>query len=278
MSKHCAKFVGHGAFRLFYTTEGIHAVSDDDGNRNGIPDRVDDILIQLIAADWWFENVLKLTPPLQQARYAHAAGIELHIMNLDTGSGLAFDEPTKPSWYEGLIANSPTLKIKLSARVDARSNPTPAHELFHLYQYGYTSFKTQWFTEGMARWIEGPFSKRSMFISRSAPMDCRALSGMSYNASVWFEALSVDYGKRIDFEKQPMKLDGFSDFRYVDGSPVFASRVDGRFTAVKTWLEKARDLTVVEGERLGVRHGLWPEALQRSNQFDEVLCNTLTKL
>jgi hypothetical protein len=45
------------------------------------------------------------------------------------------------------------LTIDLSTRLAAR-NLSPAHELFHLFQNGYTLFKTPWYYEGVARWSE----------------------------------------------------------------------------------------------------------------------------
>ncbi|MCZ7140545.1 hypothetical protein O6379_23890, partial [Salmonella enterica subsp. enterica] len=86
---------------MFYTTEGKHAVPADDKDGNGIPDRVDDILVQLKAADWFYQTQLNLIPPLKHSRYAQSDGIEVHIQHFDQGTGLAFDEPTKPNWYEG---------------------------------------------------------------------------------------------------------------------------------------------------------------------------------
>ena len=105
LEKRCAKSVAQGAFRVFYRTEGDHAVPIEDRNGNGIPDRVDDLLMQLVAADWLYQTQLGLTGPLQQVRYARATGIEIHLLHFDKGSGLAFDEPTPANWFEGRPAN-----------------------------------------------------------------------------------------------------------------------------------------------------------------------------
>ncbi|MFT5718635.1 MAG: hypothetical protein ACI9T7_002842 [Oleiphilaceae bacterium] len=45
------------------------------------------------------------------------------------------------------------LTIDLSGLVRLKSQSIE-HELFHLYQNGYTFFKNRWYTEGTARWSE----------------------------------------------------------------------------------------------------------------------------
>ncbi len=48
------------------------------------------------------------------------------------------------------------MSIAISTTIKA-GNLTPAHELFHAYQNGYTLFKNRWLTEGTARWVEYAF-------------------------------------------------------------------------------------------------------------------------
>lgn len=263
-----------GVFRVFYTTEGKHAVPAEDKDGNHIPDRVDDILVQLKAADWLYQTQLNLIPPLKHSRYAQSDGIEVHIQHFEQGTGLAFDEPTKPNWYEGQSSRALTLKIKIGSNVDPRLSTTPAHELFHLYQYGYAPFKTKWFTEGMARWLEEPFSRLTQFAVPPAPSSCRALTGMAYNANGFFARLA---------ERQMMGVDRaaianeYRQFVYSDGSPVIRNPAIVKFRPVKTWLERAAELGAKESQRLGLVEGKWPEPLQRSAQFDLTLCEALTK-
>ncbi len=263
-----------GVFRVFYTTEGKHAVPAEDQNGNGVPDRVDDILIQLKAADWFYQTQLELIAPLKHPRYSQSDGIEVHIQHFDQGTGLAFDEPTKPNWYEGQYSTALTLKIKIGSQVDPRFSTTPAHELFHLYQYGYSPFKTKWFTEGMARWLEKPFSRQTQFAVPPSPSSCEQLTGMAYNANGFFDQLAQRQSKAHHRE-------AFSEdhrqFVYTDGSPVIRYGSPFEFRMVKTWLERAGELGVQESRRLGVPEGKWPEPLQRSGQFDVPLCKALTK-
>ncbi|WP_138517574.1 hypothetical protein [Limnobacter alexandrii] len=263
-----------GVFRVFYTTEGKHAVPADDKDGNHVPDRIDDILVQLKAADWFYQTQLKLTPPLMHSRYAQSDGIEVHIQHFDQGTGLAFDEPTKPNWYEGQSSSALTLKIKIGAQVDPRVSTTPAHELFHVYQYAYSPFKTKWFTEGMARWLEEPFSRQTGFAVPPSPSSCRELTGMAYNANGFFAKLAERQMLGVD---QAAISNGYRQFVYSDGSPVIRNRSVFKFRPVKTWLERAAELGARESQRLGLVEGKWPESLQRSAQFDLTLCEALTK-
>ena len=54
------------------------------------------------------------------------------------------------------IAGQPYLTIDIDRDIGTR-NLTPAHELFHAFQNGYTLFKNAWYTEGTARWAENAF-------------------------------------------------------------------------------------------------------------------------
>jgi hypothetical protein len=70
-------------------------------------------------------------------------------------------------------------------------NVTPAHELFHLYQYGYSMFKVAWYTEGTARWIqyildEGSGQPKGVPL---APADLEKLFTMKYEAEGFWSTL-----------------------------------------------------------------------------------------
>lgn len=264
--------VASGVFRVFYTTSGPHAIPANDKNRNGVPDRVDDLLIQLTAADWFYQKQLNLVPPLKQPRYSNSDAIEVHIQKLESGNGLAFDEPTKPNWFEGQSSSARTLKVRIGSHVEPRSNITPAHELFHLYQYGYAPFKTKWYTEGMARWMEQAFSPTAKSDSKSAAVSCNELTGMSYNASGFFEQLARKQSGSIKSTKAQVQPSGFV---YSDGSAAIQPKSASKLKPVKLWLEHASLLGFEESKRLGVPPGAWPETLQRSAEFDVKLCEAL---
>ena len=44
--------------------------------------------------------------------------------------------------------------MAVNCHLNPMKNVTPAHETFHLVQYGATYFKNSWYLEGMARWAE----------------------------------------------------------------------------------------------------------------------------
>jgi hypothetical protein len=68
-------------FRIYYSLSGEDALPDvADVNRNSIPDRIDNIALQLVTARKLFVDVLKLRHPLQGPRYKDQAKfIEVHV-------------------------------------------------------------------------------------------------------------------------------------------------------------------------------------------------------
>ncbi len=148
-------------FRIFYTLTGHDALPDPtDSNENGVPDKVENIAIQLVVARSVYVDAMKLQHPLQSLRYKDKAKfIDVHVarMPLDPGAkkvnGQAGDGIINYNRTGDPEGGFPVLTIDISNDL-AFDNLTPAHELFHLFQYGYTMFKNPWFLEGMARWAE----------------------------------------------------------------------------------------------------------------------------
>lgn len=115
--------------------------------------RLDDLEVQLAAADVLYREVLGLTPPLLMPRYQRANFIMVMLSADQTRGGQAYDE----------VVNSPVLpdchiRMALGGQVNAARNLTPAHELFHLYQNAHMMFKQGWVHEGLARWSESLLS------------------------------------------------------------------------------------------------------------------------
>jgi hypothetical protein len=144
-----------GRIRVYYNTEGPHAVDPADVNHNGLPDQVEDIARQTSAAYTLFVNVLGFSDPFQTERFRAASFLDIHLLDKKTlvSNGVAYDElqrfrrPTDP---EGTLS----LCFNVATSVKAPANGTPAHEFFHIIQYGTTYFKNAWYSEGMARWSE----------------------------------------------------------------------------------------------------------------------------
>ncbi|CAK8716658.1 Peptidase MA-like domain-containing protein [Candidatus Electrothrix laxa] len=156
-----------GKFRVIYYTEGKHAISPEDKNRNRIPDQAEDALTQTMAAYYLFVETLGFPDPFQSQYFLDAEFLDVVMCSqgatvaeggLDGKKGLAFDQPQSfhvPSDLDDTLS----ISFRVASSVNAASDQTPARELFHLIQYGETFFKNSWFTEGTARWAEYGLSK-----------------------------------------------------------------------------------------------------------------------
>ncbi|PCF93602.1 hypothetical protein [Vreelandella nigrificans] len=174
-------------FAIFYDLSGDNALADlTDLNNNDIPDIIEDTMLQLITMRDVL-GALGFTHPFDQYRYERA-GVEriyVSMRNLN-GNGVAFDPPHRDTTH----AEKPcVLLIGLSSELKA-GNLTPAHELFHLYQYGYSVLKNSWYLEGTARWSEGLLGERSypMGLIPHTPEDEEALFSQSYGAVAFWMA------------------------------------------------------------------------------------------
>src|SRR5437868_6811207 len=61
-----------GRIRIFYHTEGRDAVNAADANANHIPDQVEDVLTQTLAAQTMFVEVLGFPDPFLTERFRSA--------------------------------------------------------------------------------------------------------------------------------------------------------------------------------------------------------------
>ncbi len=141
--------------RIFYETSGQHAVDVADVNANGVPDQVEDVMTQVRAARRMFVEVLGFPEPLQTKRFSEARFIDIHFRHKDVlkMNGVAYDELQRFN-KPGDPPGTRSIAFTVAASVKAPANLTPAHEFFHLIQYGTTYFKNRWFLEGTARWSE----------------------------------------------------------------------------------------------------------------------------
>jgi hypothetical protein len=271
------KIAQRGKFRVFYQLEGRHAVNPMDANTNGIPDRVEDILTQTEAARTIFVDLLGFQDPLQSDRYQGAEYVDIHIRSKKAikSNGLAFDELTRKP--EG-----PVLRFDVANSVNAATNPTPAHEYFHLIQYGMTFFKNPWYLEGTARWSEKPFKSGGPGQLRklaSWPLSTDSASELyrrSYDASIHFwNPLAADLDKTRKLPDSPI-LDRLATQSYIDGSPVMrdADFTGWRFIrSLLTELGRRDDAALQELE-----HDTWSEANQRSPRNNPYIMRAVEKV
>ena len=149
-----------GDMRIYYTLQGENAFPfgvDPARRETEATRRLEALTAQLQRADEFYRKVLGLTPPLvgEIFRRQGVGSIDLHILRLEGKKGSAGDASIDYR-YRHFPGREPALTITLSSSWQAE-NLTPAHELFHSYQYGYTYFKNGWYLEGMARSLENPF-------------------------------------------------------------------------------------------------------------------------
>lgn len=152
-----------GVIRVFYDTEGKHAVQPKDSNKNRVPDQVEDIAKQTWVAYQIFVESLEFPDPLKSERYNLAKSIDINILSKEVigMNGMAYDGLLKMGRNIDKKGVK-TICFDVASSVLAQKNITPAHELFHLIQNGCTFFKTRWYTEGMARWSEHALGKGSL--------------------------------------------------------------------------------------------------------------------
>jgi hypothetical protein len=149
-------------YRIFYSLSGKDALPRDrrvDYDKNGIPDFIESVGGRLTDADKLFRGEVGLIPPLKSKRYIGKAHyIDVNILDFSNNkkgpkNGVAYDGAPKFNRSRSGQLSLNVLVIDLSGSVRLKTNSVE-HELFHLYQNGYTFFKNRWYTEGTARWAE----------------------------------------------------------------------------------------------------------------------------
>ena len=226
MSTASAEIYRQGVFYVIYEAEGSDAVNKTDANLNGVPDVVEDIATQLNAARELFNGVFNFPDPLTSERFANVTSIEITFAAKSdmTAPAFAFASVRKNSLHD---PNEQSLKIKMSNAVNPHKSSTPAHEYFHLIQFGATYFRNKWFTEGMAQWSEDAVAKmnypdgRDVALTLESPAAADKLFRSKYAASklLWYP-LAVNMRDKATI---PAAL--IVKYRYVDGTPVFRDNV-----------------------------------------------------
>lgn len=98
--------------------------------------------------------------------------IEVYLRDrseLGGANGVAYDEPQRARRIPEGKPNDRALVMALGRHIVAARNLSPAHELFHLIQYGATYFKNRWFLEGQTRWSERARGPEGLGDVRSSP-------------------------------------------------------------------------------------------------------------
>lgn len=260
--------------RIWYHTDGVHAVEPADSNANGVPDVIEDIMTQVLAARSMFVEVLGFPDPLKTERFKTASFIDIHLRSKDVlkMNGVAFDELQRYR-KQGDPGGTLSIGFNVATTVRAPANLTPAHEFFHLIQYSTTYFKNRWFLEGTARWSERALGEGDLGLAKIMPVwplpsDQRSeLFGMAYEAS---EHLWNPLAKRLDVDGEipnGLALQRLKNMKYVDGSPVLKDLRLRGWKFVRDVLQELAKMDDIAFSDLG--YDRWSEDNQRSPKNDE---------
>lgn len=256
------------AFRIIYATHGHHALPNvRDLNENGVPDQVEDIATQMIAARQIYTDIIGLEHPLSMPRYARVESIDVFLLDMKGGNGSAYDEVI--NYRLGFDGDDGRCALRIDVKNSlTNQNVTPAHELFHLYQYGYSMFKARWFLEGTAQWAEyalrpGAGPQSSLPTTSEAAQD--ELFSQAYRASgLWNRLAAATHpAGRL---RLPEKLAGRT---YVDGSPVIHDDILHGPAFIRAAFEELESLSASLSSRKGWSRYNWEEVDQKSPAHNE---------
>jgi len=143
-------------FRIYYTVQGQDALPENrrgDANGNGVPDKIENTALQLIAARRIYVDAMGLRHPLEGPRYkGKAEFFDVHVWD-SPSNGMAGDAVVNYHRASDPPEGVAVLTIDLQRELSDR-DLSPAHELFHEFINGYTLFKNSWLQEGLCRWSE----------------------------------------------------------------------------------------------------------------------------
>ena len=219
--------------RVHYAISGVDAVPPIDIDQSGVPDCVEDMAKQVWAAHRLFCNVLKFPDPIGSERYPNVTCITVSMRNIGGRGGLAFDKSQPARKIPGTKPTDRTLPIRVSHQLNAAKGGTPAHETFHLVQYGTTYFKNGWYLEGMARWAEHALGKEGLGPIKYSPegpwpqkiQHQAQLVQMKYDAE---HVLWNPIARRTDRNGMLSQFalgKELTSLRYSEGSPVLKDRL-----------------------------------------------------
>ncbi|GAB6043521.1 hypothetical protein [Endothiovibrio diazotrophicus] len=254
----------HGPFLLHYTLAGADAFRPRTkaGEALLAGTAISGLWEQLDRAERAYRDGLGLRSPLAGERYREVIGIDLQVIDLgESKRGATGDEPQHFD-YRRFGPRGPVLAIALSNRW-APPNLTPAHELFHAYQNGYTRFKNRWFTEGTARLAENLSAERGW---RNEPLPRRPAE--------LAELLTRSYDAKRFWNRLALLCDPGCD-----RGPV--NRAEGRLCGrkiVRPLLEKLERLDKVAARDRGIDSAAWPEREQRASANDPYILRAVKEV
>ncbi|MBT4519377.1 MAG: hypothetical protein HOC23_05160 [Halieaceae bacterium] len=278
----------YGKFRVFYTHQGEHALTDAyalDLNHNQVPDAVEDILIEAISADALFTSIgFDLWNRASRLyHYRKIAFIDLFITN-NTRSAYYFGY-LKSRNYKLITAHHLPTKNAILIRIEQstrRLQKTVTHELFHAYFRSVTRLNNSWLMEGSAVWVEYALAKGVGNAEVPLPQNLESLErsvlDQTYKASAFWNRITslCSRQKEIDLPKTIA-----ANARYVRRDiPVFSdNRLEGALF-MKVLFDKlgAADKFVLQTE--GADRGLhntwdWNKQQRKSKKNNKFILTAL---
>jgi hypothetical protein len=264
-------------FRIHYTLTGadaLPAADQSDTDHDGVPDKIQNIARQLVTARRCYVELLGLRHPFDSPRYhERVKAIDVNVMSLGNKNGSAGDAIVNYHRSSDPPEGVEVVTIDLSAKLPPR-NLSPAHELFHVFQNGYSQFKNAWYYEGMARWSEdllreGEGAAGSLPASRT---ELEALFQLSYDASRFWQALAcaIDTTGRV---RVPPEL---REVLYVGSpKPIIEDDVFHGAKLLKALLEELDRADDVVSKESGLNPSDWSEARQRSPENHRHIWNAV---
>lgn len=259
-----------GQFRIFYTLEGIHALPiehQEDQNHNAIPDYIEHLALKLQAAMVLYTEVFGLTHPLANKRYqGRARYLDVHVLTMDN-KGSVGDEISNFRYQKLSDKTDQVLIIKLANNLRDQTM-TPPHELFHVFQNGYTMFKNRWYTEGTARWAEYAF-KEGVGAGSPLPNSQQALAKLveeDYGASVFWNRLAY----LCDRNAGQFPLPAIAQQQITSYPPPFEDNSVHGYHFIKHLLENLQEQSDKVTQERGYAAYNWDEDDQKYNPNNHV--------
>lgn len=235
-------------FRVYYSVDPKspdYLKNQVDLNENGIPDIVENVVIQASSTSESLRH-LGFKHPLESDRYKNKAKfIDIHLISMN-GNGSAGENAI--NYYNQKNKNNTcSLTIAIRNSIDFPGNywTIVNHELFHLYQYSYTQFKGGWFLEGMTNSMERLFKKgpqggltkaTTLLPSTQTELDEKVYS-VAYN-ELWARLAFLS-----DQSNGQLKLPNeLLNRTYIDGSKVFKDEQLKGYIFFRTVLENMGEL------------------------------------
>jgi len=277
--------------RVFYDTEGEHAIVQTDVDKNGVPDQVEDVAKQTWAAHKLFVDTLGFPNPLNSERYSAASYIDINLLSKKTvrGTYVSYDElqkfsrdiddpqlnPDTGSLDEpdsAVPEKVSSLTFDISTSVDPNLSSSPTRAYFILIQNGATYFKNPWLSYGTSRWSnyvvakgdigELDYSPKSKFPQSQKNLERLFAMGTQSEQMIWNPIAKLDDQKgEIPKEKVAKEIQKMT---YANGNPII---VDYKLTGA----EIIRDVLIELGKMddrvfKEQKYKSWKESNQRSEK------------